>query len=160
MSRTTSRSPVRLCATAATLALAVTGIVATTHGGASATPTTASVVTAASTASGTGTGYLSTNGSAIVDSTGAEVVLTGLNWFGMETGNYTFHGLWASVHWTTMIDHMAELGYNTIRVPFSGDALKSGAAATGVQSPSSAAPRRARPAAPCGAARESTCRER
>ena len=31
-----------------------------------------------------------------------------------------------------MIDHMAQLGYNTIRVPYAGDALKSGAVATSV----------------------------
>ena len=35
-----------------------------------------------------------------------------------------------------MIDHMAALGYNTIRVPFSGDALKSGAQATSVNTAS------------------------
>ncbi len=85
---------------------------------------------------GTGTGYLHTNGNKIVDSTGATVRLTGLNWFGMETDNKTFHGLWASVTWKSMIDHMASLGYNTIRVPFSGDALKSGAAATSVNTAS------------------------
>ena len=46
-------------------------------------------------AAGTGTGYLHTNGNKIVDWTGATVRLTGLNWFGMETDNHTFHGLWA-----------------------------------------------------------------
>ena len=48
----------------------------------------------AAAASGTGTGYLHTCGSKILDSTGATVRLTGLNWFGMETDNKTFHGLW------------------------------------------------------------------
>ncbi|HWB38572.1 MAG TPA: cellulase family glycosylhydrolase [Rugosimonospora sp.] len=83
-------------------------------------------------AAGTGTGYLHTSGNKIVDSTGATVRLTGLNWFGMETDNKTFHGLWANVTWKSMIDHMASLGYNTIRVPFSGDALKPGAQATSI----------------------------
>jgi len=83
-------------------------------------------------AAGTGSGYLHTSGNKIVDSTGATVRLTGINWFGMETDNKTFHGLWASVTWKSMIDHMAQLGYNTIRVPYSDDALKSGAAATGI----------------------------
>ena len=45
-------------------------------------------------AGGTGTGYLHTSGNKIVDSTGATVRLTGINWFGMETDNKTFHGLW------------------------------------------------------------------
>ena len=49
----------------------------------------------AAAAGGTGTGYLHTSGNKIVDSTGATVRLTGINWFGMETDNKTFHGLWA-----------------------------------------------------------------
>ncbi len=85
-------------------------------------------------AQGTGTGWLSTRGSQIVDSTGATVRLTGINWFGMETDNKTFHGLWASEPWRAQLDHMAELGYNTLRVPYSGDALKPGATATSVNS--------------------------
>src|SRR5918992_833531 len=83
-------------------------------------------------AAGTGTGYLRTNGNKIVDSTGATVRITGINWFGMETDNHTFHGLWAQVTWKSMMDHMARLGYNTIRVPYTGDSLRSGAQATGI----------------------------
>jgi endoglucanase len=83
-------------------------------------------------AAGTGVGYLHTSGNKIVDSTGATVRLTGINWFGMETDNHTFHGLWANVTWKSMIDHMAQLGYNTIRVPYTGDSLRAGAAATGI----------------------------
>ncbi|MBD8060562.1 cellulase family glycosylhydrolase [Cellulomonas sp. JH27-2] len=105
------------------LALAATGLVALA--GSSAT---------AVTAAGTGTGYLHTNGSQIVDATGATVRLTGLNWFGMETDNHTFHGLWASATWKSQMDHMAALGYNTIRVPFTGDSLRDGAKATSINS--------------------------
>src|SRR5689334_16778651 len=83
-------------------------------------------------AAGTGTGYLHTDGNKIVDSTGATVRLTGLNWFGMETDNKTFHGLWASNPWRGQIDVMAELGYNTLRIPFSDDALKENATATSI----------------------------
>ncbi|MGC5016281.1 cellulase family glycosylhydrolase [Streptosporangium sp. DT93] len=83
-------------------------------------------------AGGTGTGYLRTSGNKIVDSTGATVRLTGINWFGMETDNKTFHGLWSSNPWRGQIDTMASLGYNTLRVPFSNDALKPGAVASGV----------------------------
>ncbi|MFI9814588.1 cellulase family glycosylhydrolase [Saccharothrix variisporea] len=78
------------------------------------------------------TGYLHTSGSKIVDSTGATVRLTGINWFGMETDNKTFHGLWSSRTWKQQLDQMAQLGYNTLRVPFSNDALKADAKATGV----------------------------
>lgn len=81
---------------------------------------------------GTGTGYLHTSGNKIIDSTGATVRLTGINWFGMETDNKTFHGLWASNPWRSQLDTMASLGYNTLRIPFSDDALKTGAVATGI----------------------------
>jgi endoglucanase len=85
-------------------------------------------------AAGTGTGYLSTRGDQIVDATGTNVRLTGINWFGMETDNKTFHGLWSSEPWRSQLDHMAQLGYNTLRVPFSNDALKPGAQATSINS--------------------------
>src|SRR3954453_2850878 len=81
---------------------------------------------------GTGAGYLHTSGNKILDSTGATVRLTGLNWFGMETDNKTFHGLWSSNPWRNQLDTMASLGYNTLRIPFSDDALKSDAVATGI----------------------------
>ncbi|GAA5073360.1 endoglucanase [Thermocatellispora tengchongensis] len=98
-----------------------------------ATVVAVAVATApAGAAAGTGTGYLRTSGNEIVDSTGATVRLTGINWFGMETDNRTFHGLWSSNPWKSQIDLMADLGYNTIRVPYSNDALKAGATATGI----------------------------
>src|ERR1044072_2649825 len=79
-------------------------------------------------AAGTGTGYLHTNGNKIVDASGATVRLTGINWFGMETDNKTFHGLWATAPatWRGQIDRMASLGFNTLRIPYSGDALRNG----------------------------------
>jgi endoglucanase len=84
---------------------------------------------AAASGAGTGTGWLHTDGNKIVDSAGATVRLTGLNWFGMETGTQTFDGLWAAkpATWTQQLDHMASLGYNTIRVPYTGSALSAGA---------------------------------
>jgi endoglucanase len=109
-----------LAAVIAVVAAAAAALVAVTI---SATPAAAA---------GTGTGYLRTNGNKIVDSTGATVRITGINWFGMETDNHTFHGLWAQVTWKSMMDHMARLGYNTIRVPYTGDSLRSGAQATGI----------------------------
>ena len=83
-------------------------------------------------AAGTGTGYLRTNGNRLVDATGATVRLTGINWFGMETDNHTFHGLWANppATWRGQIDRMADLGFNTLRIPFTGDSLRPGAQAT------------------------------
>ena len=107
---------------------------------AAATMVVAALFTAApAQAAGTGVGYLHTNGNKIVDSTGATVRLTGINWFGMETDNRTFHGLWSSEPWRTQLNHMAQLGYNTLRVPYSNDALKPGAQATSTAHAASAA---------------------
>jgi endoglucanase len=63
---------------------------------------------------------LHTQGSKIVDANGHEVVLTGVNWFGMETGTFAPHGLW-SRNWQQMLDQMAGAGFNTIRLPYSND---------------------------------------
>ena len=134
MTRTRQTWFIRACGATAALALATTGFAAVT----AASPATAASSTTAAASGGTGTGFLSTSGSKIIDSTGTEVKLTGVNWFGMETTNETFHGLWANTPWKTMMDQMASLGYNTIRVPYSGDALKAGAAATSVNNTSNA----------------------
>lgn len=64
--------------------------------------------------------FLSTSGSKIVDSKGNEVRLTGVNWFGMETGTFAPHGLWER-NWEDMLDQIASLGYNTIRLPYSNE---------------------------------------
>ncbi len=62
--------------------------------------------------------FLRTTGNKIVDAQGKEVLLTGVNWFGLETGTYSPHGLWAR-NWEDMLDQIADLGYNTIRLPYS-----------------------------------------
>lgn len=64
--------------------------------------------------------FLSTSGGRIVDSRGNEVTITGVNWFGMETGTFAPHGLW-SRNWREMLDQITALGYNTIRLPFSNE---------------------------------------
>lgn len=96
----------------------------------------AMLVATPASAAGTGTGYLRTSGNKLVDSTGATVRLTGINWFGMETDNHTFHGLWANppATWRGQIDRMASLGFNTIRVPYTGDSLRPDAQATSINS--------------------------
>jgi endoglucanase len=63
-------------------------------------------------------GYLSTFHSELVDaSSGCRVSLTGINWFGFETGTFAPHGLWAR-NWQSMLKQIAQTGFNTIRLPY------------------------------------------
>ncbi|MFF0594152.1 cellulase family glycosylhydrolase [Streptomyces antibioticus] len=78
-----------------------------------------------------GAGYWHTSGRQILDSAGQPVRIAGINWFGFETANNVVHGLW-SRDYKSMIDQMKSLGYNTLRIPYSDDILKSGTAPTGI----------------------------
>jgi endoglucanase len=67
---------------------------------------------------------LATSGRRIVDRNGREVILQGVNWFGFETGNELVHGLWNRDY----VDHLRQirsLGYNTLRLPFSLQSVRS-----------------------------------
>jgi endoglucanase len=66
--------------------------------------------------------YLHTDGTKIVDSKGKEVRLTGVNWFGAETGVLAPHGLWDR-NYKDMLDQIVEMGFNTIRLPYSNELL-------------------------------------
>lgn len=70
-------------------------------------------------------GPLFTEGAKIVDATGQEVALHGLNWFGLETEISVPHGLWAR-NWREIMDEVRSLGFNTLRIPFSGELVASG----------------------------------
>ncbi len=67
-------------------------------------------------------GPLHTQGSKIVNAVGQEVRLTGVNWFGMETGSFAPDGLWAR-NWMDMLKQIAQAGFNTIRLPYSNQFL-------------------------------------
>ncbi len=82
--------------------------------------------TTQSDAASASTGFLHTDGSQIVDADGNPVRLTGLNWFGAETATQAPDGLW-SRSYRDMIDQVAGLGYNSLRVPYSNEMLASGA---------------------------------
>lgn len=56
----------------------------------------------------------------LFDANGREVTLTGVNWFGFETGTFAPHGLWTR-NWQSMLDQMVSSGFNTIRLPFSNE---------------------------------------
>ena len=70
--------------------------------------------------------YLHTCGNRIYDSQGREVKIAGINWFGMETGDHAPGGL-SDRNWQDILDQIAALGYNTVRLPFSNQALEAGA---------------------------------
>ncbi len=76
-----------------------------------------------------GDDWLHTDGHRILDSSGKEVWLTGLNWFGYNTGTNTFDGLWNSQLAPT-VKAIADHGFNLIRVPMSAQLLNEWAAGT------------------------------
>ncbi len=69
-----------------------------------------------------GDDWLHTDGNRIYDKDGREVWLTGVNWFGYNTGTNTFDGLWNSSLEKT-VKATADRGFNLIRVPMSAQIL-------------------------------------
>ena len=67
--------------------------------------------------------WLYTDGSKILDKDGKEVWLTGINWFGYNTGTNTFDGLWAC-DLNTSIAAIADRGFNLLRIPISSELIK------------------------------------
>jgi endoglucanase len=80
-----------------------------------------------------GDGAWHTSGNQILDAAGNTIHFSGLNWSGFETENYVLHGLWGNVdgagHSRSMgsyLDQIQSLGFNMIRLPFSGDMCVAG----------------------------------
>ena len=69
-----------------------------------------------------GDDWLHTDGSRILDKNGKQVWLTGVNWFGYNTGTNTFDGLWNS-QMRGPVKAIADHGFNLIRVPISAELL-------------------------------------
>ena len=80
---------------------------------------------------GAAPGWLSTSGNQIVDAAGHTVQIAGVNWFGFESSTLAPHGLWTRGY-QDMMDQMVELGFNTIRLPFSSEMLHTNAAPNGI----------------------------
>ena len=78
---------------------------------------------AAPAASGAGAGYWHTSGNQILDSNGNPVRIAGVNWYGFETPDEIAHGLWAQ-DYHAIINDIKNLGYNTIRIPFSNQMVE------------------------------------
>ncbi|MBM3464741.1 MAG: hypothetical protein FJX76_21800 [Armatimonadetes bacterium] len=95
------------------------------------TPTPTPAPTPTPTPPPTTKGYVSTQGSRLVDSNGNTVRLTGLNWFGLETSNFAPHGLWTR-SLDSMLDQIAGLGYNCLRLPYCNQLFDAGATPNGI----------------------------
>ena len=80
---------------------------------------------------GTAPGWFSTAGNQVVDSSGHPVQIAGVNWFGFESSTLAPHGLWTRGY-KEMMDQMVQLGFNTIRLPFSSEMLHTNAAPNGI----------------------------
>jgi endoglucanase len=83
-------------------------------------------------AAAAGTGYWHTDGRQLLDANNQPVRMTGINWFGLETANYSPHGLW-SRGYKDMLDQMKSLKYNTLRLPFSNQLFDAGATPTSIR---------------------------
>ncbi|CAO3456609.1 cellulase family glycosylhydrolase [Azospirillum largimobile] len=81
--------------------------------------------------SGSINGFLSTKGNQIVDESGNNVRLTGVNWFGGEGYNYVPAGLWADSY-QGHVDSMRDLGFNVIRLTWADDMFDSEAVTNGI----------------------------
>lgn len=66
--------------------------------------------------------WLHTDGKKIVDKNGKEVWLTGVNWFGYNTGTNVFDGLWAA-DLNTSLTAIADRGFNLLRMPMSAELI-------------------------------------
>ncbi|MBQ7774681.1 MAG: cellulase family glycosylhydrolase [Lachnospiraceae bacterium] len=66
--------------------------------------------------------WLHVEGNKIVDSEGKQVWLTGVNWFGYNTGTNIFDGIWNS-DLNTSIQSIADHGFNLIRIPMSAELI-------------------------------------
>jgi endoglucanase len=61
----------------------------------------------------------------IVDAAGRTVTLTGVNWFGFETGTFAPDGLYTR-NYKSMLDQMVASGFNSIRLPYCNALFRSG----------------------------------
>lgn len=75
--------------------------------------------------------FLSRQGNKLFDAEGKEVRLTGVNWFGFETGNMAPHGLWTR-DWMGVLMQVKEMGFNSIRIPYCDKMLEPGAEARSI----------------------------
>jgi len=112
------RLPPAVAALTGTLALVAAGLA-----GASAIANAAPGTAALPAAAGVGSGYWHTSGNQILDASGSPVRIAGINWYGFETPDEIAHGLWAQ-DYHAVVNDIKNLGYNTIRIPFSNQMVE------------------------------------
>ncbi len=121
-------------------AMAVLGAVSVVAGFAAA-PAMASAATpkAVQPIARVGSGYWHTKGNRIYDSQGHPFRIAGISWYGFETTDEVAHGLW-SRDYHTIIRDIKNLGYNTIRIPFSNQMVEHPVVPSGISYASSSGP--------------------
>jgi endoglucanase len=115
------RLPSAVAALTGTLALVAAGLAGA--GAVVHAANSASAGPAAPAAAGVGAGFWHTSGNQILDSSGNPVRIAGINWYGFETPDEIAHGLWAQ-DYHAVINDIKNLGYNTIRIPFSNQMVE------------------------------------
>ncbi|MDG4666483.1 Calx-beta domain-containing protein [Mycobacterium sp. 236(2023)] len=88
-------------------------------------------VTEGAPGTGVAPGWFRTSGNQILDSAGNPVQIAGVNWFGMESETFAPHGLWTRGY-KDMMNQMAALDFNTIRLAYSSEMLHTTAAPNGI----------------------------
>jgi endoglucanase len=118
------RLPSALVALTGTLALVAAGLAGADGAvhAANSGPAVAAALDAPA-AAGAGSGYWHTSGNQILDANGTPVRIAGINWYGFETPDEIAHGLWAQ-DYHAIINDIKNLGYNTIRIPFSNQMVE------------------------------------
>jgi len=76
--------------------------------------------------------YLNARGNKLFDSAGNIVRLTSTSWFGFESANRAPHGLWVR-DCKSMLIQIKDLGFNSIRLPWSDAILEPGATVSGIK---------------------------
>jgi len=77
--------------------------------------------------------FLHVEGNRLLDGNGNPARFTGVNWFGFETSNEAPHGTWAR-DYRSMLKQMSDLGFNSVRLPWSNAIMRPGAKAVSVNS--------------------------
>ncbi len=75
--------------------------------------------------------FLHVEGNRLLDAQGKAARFTGVNWFGFETSNEAPHGTWAR-DYRSMLKQMRDLGFNSLRLPWSNAIMRPDAKAVSV----------------------------